>query len=238
MNRLLPCLGALFDVFVELKKQTPTDAPLDTADLRAQIQDAVNQFELSALEQLIDADHIHKAKYALIALIDEWIIRQSGSLGAHWMSHPLQLEYFGENTAGERFFSQLAKIRLDSEQYIDVLEIYYLCLELGYQGQYRLNRQSSELLQLKKDLFSQIQQTRKLTDLKLSPKPLAHQAQPKCNQRVTLLHWMSAAGLMLLSVFIVLMVMLSYQAKQDRKEILRVQSNMISNRPSLVSDLS
>jgi type VI secretion system protein ImpK len=47
-----------------------------------------------------DAD-IADAKYALTAFIDEQILRSPWPGRQQWMARPLQLTYYGENTAGE-----------------------------------------------------------------------------------------------------------------------------------------
>ncbi len=75
------------------------------------------------------------AKYAIAAFADEQILRSPWPGRNQWMGQPLQLVYFNENTAGEGFFSRMAAIQ-NQPQRSHVLEIYYLCLCLGFQGQY------------------------------------------------------------------------------------------------------
>jgi len=55
-----------------------------------------------------------------------------------WSQMPLQLQLFGEQMAGEKFFQyvQMLLSRRDSVEAVDVLEVYYLCLLLGYTGRY------------------------------------------------------------------------------------------------------
>jgi type VI secretion system protein ImpK len=50
----------------------------------------------------------------------------------------LQAELFGHQLAGEIVFQELQKLsgRSDSPELADVLEIFYLCLLLGFQGRY------------------------------------------------------------------------------------------------------
>jgi type VI secretion system protein ImpK len=50
----------------------------------------------------------------------------------------LQLRLFGEHLAGERFFDKLEMLRLDPVTNIEVLEVFYTCLLLGFQGKYLL----------------------------------------------------------------------------------------------------
>ena len=75
------------------------------------------------------------AKYAIAAFADEQILRSPWPGRNQWMGQPLQLVYFNENTAGEGFFARMAAIQ-GQPQRSHVLEIYYLCLCLGFQGQY------------------------------------------------------------------------------------------------------
>ena len=55
-----------------------------------------------------------------------------------WIVNPMQLELFGDNIAGEEFYHRLTKLMGQPERMKDVLEVYYLCLCLGFQGKYRL----------------------------------------------------------------------------------------------------
>jgi type VI secretion system protein ImpK len=56
----------------------------------------------------------------------------------NWPRLPLQAELFGHQLAGEIFFQELQKAlnRSDSQETADLLEVYYLCLLLGFKGRY------------------------------------------------------------------------------------------------------
>ena len=66
--------------------------------------------------------------------------------------------------AGESFFDQLKALnkRRDSPQLADILEVYYLCLLLGYQGRYGgyADDQGGELRQIEDDLRARIETVR------------------------------------------------------------------------------
>jgi type VI secretion system protein ImpK len=72
--------------------------------------------------------------YALTALADELAMAREGPLREHWSKHPLQLQLFGDNVAGERFFDELERARQAGR--IGVLRTYYLCLLFGFCGRY------------------------------------------------------------------------------------------------------
>jgi type VI secretion system protein ImpK len=83
----------------------------------------------------IPEDDITDARYALAAFIDEQILRSSWPGRQGWMSQPLQLIYFNENTAGEGFFHRLETIQTQPHR-AHVLQIYFLCMALGFKGRY------------------------------------------------------------------------------------------------------
>jgi type VI secretion system protein ImpK len=74
---------------------------------------------------------VQQAKFALCAYLDE--IAMNGPLANGWT--PLCQEYFGEPNAGENFYSRLESLRHSSEtRKRDLLEVFYLCLTLGFAG--------------------------------------------------------------------------------------------------------
>jgi type VI secretion system protein ImpK len=60
---------------------------------------------------------------------------------ATWAQQPLQEEIFGDHVAGENFFRHLSELlaRQDSEDLADLLEVFQLCLLLGFRGKYSAN---------------------------------------------------------------------------------------------------
>lgn len=78
-----------------------------------------------------DYDHV---RYALVAFIDEMMQLEPGPTKDFWQSHLLQLEELGETRAGEGFFERLRRIQADGK--LSVLNVYYLCLLLGFHGIY------------------------------------------------------------------------------------------------------
>jgi type VI secretion system protein ImpK len=78
---------------------------------------------------------VKEVVYALAAFIDEQIYRSQWSGRQQWMAQPLQLLFFNENTAGEGFFRRLSELQqIPGKEH--VVQIYYLCLALGFQGKF------------------------------------------------------------------------------------------------------
>lgn len=112
--------------------------------LKSHLTEMFDRLEREARGAGIDNEKIMKAKFALVAFLDETIISSSWNQKEVWLAEPLQIKMFDTFNAGEEFFTYLAELRQRSSANKDVLEIYYLCLALGFKGKYQL--QSPELL--------------------------------------------------------------------------------------------
>lgn len=119
--------------------------------LRTNRQVAANAQSFRAhVKQLLDGAHRHAAHagynpelirlaiYAYIAFLDESVLNSGQAMFAEWPRQPLQEEVFGDHIAGENFFRNLSDLlgRQDSEDVADTLEVYELCLLLGFRGRY------------------------------------------------------------------------------------------------------
>jgi type VI secretion system protein ImpK len=86
------------------------------------------------------AEDIQMAIFAVVAFLDESILNLRNPIFADWPRQPLQEEFFGHHVAGEIFFQNLQKLlgRTDAHDLADLLEVYYLCLLLGFAGRYSI----------------------------------------------------------------------------------------------------
>ena len=103
----------------------------------------------------------------MAAFVDEMVMNSAWPHRLVWMGRSLQLQFFGEHLAGEGFFERLSQIRQSGHTQIDLLEVCYWCLQLGFQGKYRLQGEE-HLLALKIGLHSQIETARGHIDQRLA----------------------------------------------------------------------
>ena len=141
-------------------------------DLRAKFAQAFSEFERRCYEAQLDSATISDVKYAIAAFVDEKVMSSVWPNKLTWMGKPLQLEYFGDNLAGEGVYQKLSKLRQAGDRNIDALEVYYLCLQLGFEGMYRM-RGLEQLLALQVDLRTQIADARNRVPRTLSPHGVA-----------------------------------------------------------------
>ena len=75
------------------------------------------------------------AKYALAAWIDEVLIETAWEGSAWWNENLLEKEFFNSMLANERFYINAKEAASMPRK--DALEVYYVCVVLGFRGLYR-----------------------------------------------------------------------------------------------------
>jgi type VI secretion system protein ImpK len=110
----------------------------DAQSFRYQTHTAINNAGAQALAAGYAADDVKMAAFAVVAFLDESVLNSQNPSFADWLRKPLQEEIFGTHMAGELFFRNLQQLlgRSDSPDLGDLLEVYYLCLLLGFGGRY------------------------------------------------------------------------------------------------------
>src|SRR6516162_2367769 len=123
--------GDLLAFALQLKRsKDPGDAEL----LRQKIDEQFRALETRARQSDVPQEDVQQAKYAIAAFIDEMILTSSWPLKESWADKPLQLAYFNDFAAGEEFYNKIDTPRGAKRN--SVLEVYYLCLTLGFRGKY------------------------------------------------------------------------------------------------------
>jgi len=110
----------------------------DSEVLKTRVYEMFERFESNARKFGIDNEKIRLAKFALVAFLDETIISSSWQQKEVWLSDPLQIKLFETFNAGEEFFNFLNELSQRTGANKEVLEVYYLCLSLGFKGKYQL----------------------------------------------------------------------------------------------------
>lgn len=142
MTRQTPAPGTLISLAAPvlelvLKLQTGVIAPSN--DVRPVVSDLLAQLEQGGRGLRCHPDQIESIKFALVAFVDETVLSPTNDfpLRKEWEQLPLQLEYFREHLAGVKFFERLDSLLQQPEsESADLVELYYLCLLLGFKGKY------------------------------------------------------------------------------------------------------
>ena len=119
---------------VRAKRQMAADAE----SFRTHVKQLLAVADREARQAGYEAEYVKLAVYAYIALLDESVLNSNQPMFASWPRQSLQEEVFGDHIAGENFFVHLQDLmaRQDSQDLADILEVFLLCLLLGFRGRY------------------------------------------------------------------------------------------------------
>ncbi len=129
-------LQEAFTAAIRLRSNRQVVADADA--FRAHVKQLLSAADRDARRAGYDGEYVKLAVYAFIAFLDESVLNSHQPLFAAWARQPLQEEIFGDSIAGENFFVHLQDLlsRQDSEALADVLEVFQLCMLLGFRGRY------------------------------------------------------------------------------------------------------
>lgn len=131
------------------------------AILRNQLLNSLDQFAQQASSAGFDKDAISKGHYALCAIIDESILRTPWGQKSGWASQGFAMQFYRENNAGEKFFLGLNKLAEQPDRHIALIELFYVCICLGFRGRFALIQHGeNDLDRLRKQIYQLIEKQR------------------------------------------------------------------------------
>lgn len=163
-NDLVAFAGSIFDLVLRLK----AGIVQPSNDLRPKIVSMLNDFEKRAERYRYNPKITQVAKFGLAAFVDEAVLTNNFPLRQEWERNPLQLEYFGEQLAGEKFFDKLDAMLNQIEITQDAVEVYYVCMLLGFKGKYAVYEQEKLLATMQKTANALVK-IGKIRPVELSP---------------------------------------------------------------------
>src|SRR5215470_11283023 len=133
----------------------------DVPALRRQALDEIRHFEESARSAGTANEVIIAGRYALCAALDEAVLATPWGAHSDWAQQTLLNTLHREAYGGEKFFEMLERIAQDPQLRIDLIELQYLCIALGFAGKFQLLEQgAARLAQTQHDIFRRIRSVR------------------------------------------------------------------------------
>lgn len=201
-NDLVAFAGPVFDLILRLK----AGIVQPSMDLRPKIHSLLEDFEKRGERYRFSSKIIQVSKFALASFVDETVLTNNFQLKEEWEKNALQLEYFGEQLAGNKFFEKLQAMLKQIDVTADAVEIYYVCMLLGFKGRYAIY-EKEKLLATMQQTANALVKAGKIKPVELSPHWLAND-QPEPPQPRKMPTWAKISALAgLCLAFIIYMVM-------------------------------
>jgi type VI secretion system protein ImpK len=110
----------------------------DVDSFRRRTKTNLQEIERAGAASGYEGSDIRETHFAVVAFLDSVMLSMNDAVRHDWERKTLQEELFGQTDAGVVFFEKLDQFRSrrDSPQLADILEVYLLCLLLGFEGRY------------------------------------------------------------------------------------------------------
>jgi len=160
VNPLVGMANAILAAVPQIRQTLRLKNP---SHLRGMLLGQLEAFNDAALGGDVPERVSDAAAYALCALLDD--AAAATPWGRDWIENGMLQAARGESDGGEGFFARLEEICADPAGNADLVEFYYVCLALGFEGRHRGSEGGRQALLQARDRLYQLIQARR-------PRPL------------------------------------------------------------------
>lgn len=158
LNPLVNTASMLIAVFYKTRQSVSHP---NVGGLHQQLVSSIRQFEANAKSKNIKPETVLAARYILCAALDEAVLNTPWGAESAWTQRTLLSMFHNETNGGEKFFLLLDRMKEYPAENLDILELMYILLSLGFEGKYRVvSRGRDKIEQIRDELFRVIRMNR------------------------------------------------------------------------------
>jgi type VI secretion system protein ImpK len=166
---LNPLVQAASPVLILIGRLRTSLSNPDVAALRRQALDQIRDFEERARASGIADEVARAARYVLCGALDEAVLSTPWGGQSEWSAQSLLVVLHREASSGEKFFDMLERTWGDPARHINLMELQYFCLALGFAGKYAVaDRGHARLAEIQSELYRRIRAYRGVPPPELS----------------------------------------------------------------------
>jgi len=126
-------------------------------EVREMLIQEIDYFTDATANKGVENSQVMLARYVLCTFSDEMIGTTYWGKDNNWANASLLGHFYNETYGGDKFFQILTQLLRAPAKYVDLLELMYICLSLGFEGKYRIqNRGKMELDAIRESLYKQM----------------------------------------------------------------------------------
>jgi type VI secretion system protein ImpK len=139
------------------------------SDLQERLIAQLGAFKKDSLQQGYSEEQVRTASYFICVLLDETVLNTPWGSESNWGHDTLLVKFHGKSVGGEEFFPIVDRLLRRPAENLDLLELAYMCLSLGFEGKYRLDPKGLRALEeLRLEIYTEIQRIRGAPECNLS----------------------------------------------------------------------
>lgn len=170
LNPVVDAASYLFSVIGKLKS---IQSYKHLHKLQKELIQEINTFQETTKNQGYNIEFSIVCRYVMCALLDDIIANTMWANDGRWDEFSLLAAFNQDRHQNNKFFTIMERAIKEPALYIDLMELMYLCLSMGYKGQYRsIEYNPQQLDQITNNLYKHIRAYRGSFSKALSPTPL------------------------------------------------------------------
>lgn len=222
-------------IFSVLGKLKHAKSYRQLSKLQTELVQEVNLFQEAAKHHGYNSEYIVVCRYVLCAVIDDIISNTAWGAQGQWDSYSLLASFNQDTQHQDKFFSIMERAIKDPALYIDLMELMYISLSLGYKGQYRATEHSQyQLEQITNNLYKHIRAYRGSFSKTLSPTPLkTHKSTVKTatGSSISPLFIFFVTACVVMTIFVSLGYLMDVISNEAYKNISQIQNSVSHETP-------
>jgi len=198
-------------------------------NLQKKIIKLLNYFKRNITQLNHSDENLLICHYVVCLVFDDVIQNTNWGQKVNWSRYSLIKLYY-QNINDDKFFIILSRMTKEAHLFIDILELMYLFLRLGYQGKYRHTKKNLELTYLSAYLFKLIRQFRGHPPKRLSPKlfkplrPITDEPDEPSKSAGLFIFFATASIIM--TIFLSLSYLMEIKTNETYKNITKTQQSV------------
>jgi len=155
MSGLNPLVNAASSLIAVFEKTRSSMSHPDIGGLHQRLVNEIKAFEGRLREQGSQPEITLAARYVMCSVLDETVLNTPWGSESAWAQRTLLSVFHNETSGGEKFFLILDRMRQAPAENINMIELMYVCLSLGFEGKYRLMARGRDAIeQIRDELFT------------------------------------------------------------------------------------
>lgn len=229
LNPLVDNAAYLFSVLAKLKYIKSFRL---LGKLQKELIQEINSFQETAKKHGYNPEYLVVCRYILCATFDDIIANTTWGGHGQWDTYGLLAALNQDTHHQDKFFIILERALKEPALYIDLMELIYLCLSMGYKGQYRRTEHNQyQLEQITNNLYKHIRAYRGSFTRTLSPSLKSAKSAGKTviERRLSLLSILFFTACINITIFISLGYLMDVISNEAYKNVTQVQSTKTTN---------
>lgn len=170
LNPLVDAANYFFSLLGKLKQRKSCQK---LQKIQHEMIQEINHFQQNVQNYGYSPEYLVVCRYLLCATFDDVISHTTWGAKGVWESYSLLAAFKQHTFHQDKFFNILERAIKEPSVYIDMMELIYFCLSIGYKGRYRATEHSQfQLEQITNHLYKHIRAYRGSFSKTLSPVPL------------------------------------------------------------------